>query len=166
MHQESLILKNCLFLIPYKTIMKRKGYMKKIVSVLMIFSLMALSGCYEKSENNEISDTYFYNGESSSWFATYSITEDKSSYYDSLTIQYLFDEDGDDQTDIGPIEYQLNGNSIETKSSYPQELQGVANFHTGTRMNADMFEITFDEEMELLVKWQDKNETIKLQRHN
>lgn len=146
--------------------MQRKGNMKKILSVLMILSIIALTGCYEKSEI-ENSDTYFYYGESSSWFATYTITEDKSSFYDSLTIQYLFDEDGDNKAEkIGPIEYQLSGNSIETKSTYPQELQGVANFHTGTRINADMFEITFDEEMELLVKWQDKNETIKLQRHN
>ena len=141
--------------------------MKKIVSVLVIFLVISLAGCSEKSEINGNSDTYFYYGESSSWFATYTITEDKSSYYDSLTIQYLFDEDGDNQAGkIGPIEYQLTGNSIETKSTYPQELQGVANFHTGTRINADMFEITFDEEMELLVKWQDKDETVKLQRRN
>lgn len=140
--------------------------MKKLLSFLAIFTLLSVSGCSDKNEVKN-SDTYFYYGESSSWFATYSITEDKSSYYDSLTIQYLFDEDGKNQTvKIGPIEYELNGNSIETKSSYPQELQGVANFHTGTRVNADMFDITFDEEMELIVKWQDKNETIKLQRQN
>jgi len=140
--------------------------MKKILSVLMILSIMSLTGFYKKSEI-ENSDTYFYYGESSSWFATYTITEDKSSYYDSLTIQYLFDEDEEKQiVKIGPIEYQLNGNSMEMKSSYPQELQDVANFHTGTRMNADMFEITFNEEMELLVNWQDKNETVKLQRRN
>lgn len=42
------------------------------------------------------------------------------------------------------------------ESTYPQELQGVANFHVGSRMNADIFKITLDEEMELTIKWQVK----------
>lgn len=67
---------------------------------------------------------------------------------------------------IGPIEYQLDGNSMKTQSSYPQELQGVANFHIGSRMNADFTKITFDNDIELTVKWQGKSETIKPERQN
>ncbi|QUH18436.1 hypothetical protein [Alkaliphilus sp. B6464] len=50
--------------------------------------------------------------------------------------------------------------------AHPQELKGVANLHTGSRMNADVIKITFDKDIELTVKWQGKSETIKLARQN
>ena len=111
---------------------------------------------------------YFYTGQSTSWLATYSITKAKSSYYDSLSIQFLFDENNNEseREKIGPIEYVLNGNSMKMESSYPQELKGVANFHTGSRVNAEAFKITFDKELELTVKWKEKSEIIKLKRQN
>jgi hypothetical protein len=141
--------------------------MKKMLGVLMVVVLLALSGCLNENKAQN-KDTYFYFGQSNSWFATYSITKAKSSYYDSLSIQYLFDaNEGKGETGkIGPIEYLLNGNSIIIQSAYPQELQGVANFHTGSRMNADVTKITFDKDIELIVKWQGKSETIKLARQN
>lgn len=132
----------------------------------MVVVLLSLCGC---SRNIKVEDknTYFYFGQSKSWFATYSITKDKSSYYDSLSIQYLFDDNNKNQTEkIGPIEYQLTGNSMKSQSSSPQELQGVAYLHTGSRMNIDAVKITFDKDIELIVKWQGKNETVKLQRQN
>jgi hypothetical protein len=132
----------------------------------MVAFLLALNGC---SQNNKVDNknTYFYYGQSKSWFATYSITKDKSSYYDSLSIQYLFDDNSGNQTEkIGPIEYQLTGNSMKIQSSSPQELQGVAYFHTGSRMNIDAIKITFDKDIKLIIRWQGKNETIKLQRQN
>jgi hypothetical protein len=141
--------------------------MKKILGILMVVVLLSLSGC-SKENKAQNKDTYFYFGQSNSWFATYSITKAKSSYYDSLSIQYLFDvnESKSETGKIGPIEYLLNSNSIKTQSSYPQELQGVANFHTGSRMNAEVAKITFDKDIELTVKWQGKIETIKLTRQN
>lgn len=139
--------------------------MKKLLSILMIVIILSLGGC-SNNKDIEKKDTYYYIGQSKSWLATYSVTKVKSSYYDSLSIQYLFDDNESEATKIGPIEYQLNGNSIKTQSSYPQELQGVANFHTGNRMNADVIQITFGKDVELNVKWQGKNETVKLKRQN
>ena len=101
------------------------------------------------------------------WLAIYTITKVKSSYYDSLSIQFLFDDNNKYPTEkIGPIEYELTGNSMKIGSSSPQELQGVANFHTGSRMNADNVKVTFDKEIILTVKWQCKSETLKLERQN
>lgn len=139
--------------------------MRKVLGILMIIALLPLSSCSNNKVDN--TDTYFYFGQSNSWLATYSITKVKSLYYDSLSIQYLFDVDNINKTEkIGPIEYKLAGNSKETASSYPQELQGNANFHTGDIINADAFKITFNKEMELTIKWQDKSETIKLKKQN
>lgn len=139
--------------------------MKKLLSIFMIVIIVSLGGC-SNNKDIEKKDTYFYIGQSKSWLATYSVTKVNSSYYDSLSIQYLFDDNESETGKIGPIEYQLNGNSIKTQSSYPQELQGVANFHTGSSMNADVIKITFDKDVELNVKWQGKNETLKLKRLN
>ena len=86
--------------------------MKKVISILMLVLLLSLSGCY-KDNKPQNKNTYFYFGQSNSWFATYSITKAKSSYYDSLSIQYLFDDNNKGQTEkIGPIEFQLVGNSM------------------------------------------------------
>lgn len=138
-----------------------------MVLILMVVLLLSFSGCSNKNKTQS-NDTYFYFGQSNSWFATYTITKDKSSYYDSLTIQFLFDdnETKSETEKIGPIEYQLDGNSMKIESSYPQELQGVANFHTGSRTNADVIQISFDKIIELTVNWKGKSETIKLKRQN
>lgn len=137
--------------------------MKKVLSFLIVVVLLSLTGC-----SNENKDTYFYFGQSNTWIATYSITKAKASYYDSLSIQYLFDnnESKSQTKKIGPIEYQLNGNSMKEQSSSPQELQGIGYFHTGCRMNADITKIKFDKDIELTVKWQGKNEIIKLNRQD
>jgi len=116
----------------------------------------------------EDKNTYFYLGQSNSWLVIYSITKVESTYYDSLSIQYIFDDNSPSEKTqkIGPIEYQLNGNSMKAESSYPQELQGVGNFHTGSIMNADAIKITFDKEMDLSIQWQDNKESITLKRQD
>ena len=55
---------------------------------------------------------------------------------------------------------------MKSTSTYPQELQGVANFHVGSRVNAEIIKITFEKNIELTVKWKDKSEGIKLIRQN
>ncbi|MDP4193190.1 MAG: hypothetical protein Q8858_16615, partial [Bacteroidota bacterium] len=122
-----------------------------ITIFLIGFKRMRFESANENKTENK--DTYFYFGQSYSWFATYSITKVKASYYDSLSMQYLFDDNSNDQTEkIGPIEYELIGNPMKIQSSYPQELQGFANFHTGSRMNISDIKITFDKDIELTVK--------------
>lgn len=140
--------------------------MKKLLGILMIAVLLSMSSCISDNKY-ENKDTHFYFGQSNSWLAVYTITKVKSSYYDSLSIQYIFDDNNNNQTEkIGPIEYELTGNSMKIGSSSPQELQGTANFHTGSRMNVNNVKVTFDKEIILTVKWQDKSETLKLERQN
>lgn len=128
----------------------------------MIVSLLSLSGC---TYDNKSKGTDFYLGQGNSWIAIYSITKIESSYYDSLSIQYIFDDNSKNQIEkIGPIEYELTGNSMKIESSSPQELQGAANFHVGSRMNAHYIKLSFEDNIELTVKWQGKSETIKLER--
>ncbi|HHV09745.1 MAG TPA: hypothetical protein GXX75_05655 [Clostridiales bacterium] len=143
--------------------------MKKLslyVFVIVIL-LLSLTGCSNK-KMTEDKNTYFYLGQSNSWLVIYSITKVESTYYDSLSIQYIFDDNSPSEKTqkIGPIEYQLNGNSMKAESSYPQELQGVGNFHTGSIMNADAIKITFDKEMDLSIQWQDNKESITLKRQD
>ena len=143
--------------------------MKKVfLNILGItILLLSLMGCANR-KTTEDNNTYFYIGQSNRWIATYSITKVKSTYYDSLSIQYIFDNNDPNEKNqkIGPIEYQLNGNSMKTESSFPQELQGVGSFHTGSIINADAFDITFDKKMELSIQWQDKKESIELKRQD
>jgi hypothetical protein len=104
---------------------------KRLLSILTIIIILSLSGC-TNTKGIEKVGTYFYVGQSNSWVATYSITEAKSLYYDSLYIQYIDDIiDGNKIDEVGKIEYILTGNSMKMESSYPQELKGVGNFHTG-----------------------------------
>lgn len=143
--------------------------MKKIFLYVfvIVMLLLSLTGCSIK-KMTEDKNTYFYLGQSKSWLVTYSITKVESTYYDSLSIQYIFDNNSpsDKTQKIGPIEYQLNGNSMKIESTSPQELQGVGNFHTGSIMNSDAFKITFDKEMDLSIQWQDNEESIKLKRQD
>ena len=55
---------------------------------------------------------------------------------------------------------------MKTESSSPQELQGVGNFHTRSIMNADVFDITFDKEMNLSIQWLNNKESIELKRQD
>lgn len=142
--------------------------MKKLACVLMMVCItLLLASCSNKKNAGNDINTYFYIGQSDSWLATYTITKVESYYYDLLTIQYIFHDKNENSTEkIGPIEYQLVGKSKKSESSFPQELQGVGNFHTGSIINADAFKITFDDEMDLSIQWKDKNESIQLKRQN
>jgi hypothetical protein len=55
---------------------------------------------------------------------------------------------------------------MKIESSYPQDLKGFGNFHTGSITNPATVQITFDNNIELNVKWQDKNEVVKLIKQN
>lgn len=148
--------------------------MKKPILIISSIAILLVSGAllmfymYSNKISAENKDTYFYSGQSDSWLATYSVAKAKSSSYNTLTIQYLFDEEisQSEEGKIGPIEYQLVTDSMKMESSSPQELQGVGHFHTGSRMNADIFDLTFDEAVHLSVNWQGKTETLKLEAQN
>lgn len=132
--------------------------MKKLLIILMLFLLLTLSS-YSKDN-----DTYIYVGNGQSWLATYSLIKIDSNYYDSLSIQYLFDDNNSSNITekISPIEFCLKGNSIELSTSYPQVLRGVASLHTSTIYNSEAVKITFDDYVELTVYWNDTKETFKL----
>lgn len=138
---------------------------KTRLSIFLICIIFLLSGCSINKEN-KAKDIHFYSGQSDSWLATYSIIKAKSSYYTSLSIQYIFDDEHKTNVDekIGPIEYILEGDLLKHESSYPQELEGVGTFHVGSSMNADYVKINLDDEVELTVKWQDNEETFKLKK--
>jgi hypothetical protein len=142
--------------------------MRKILITLFVLVLLTISGCTKAQEDTN-SNYYFYAGQSNTWLATYTISKVNTSYYDSLCVQYLFSQNvSEKNTDlkIGPIEYKLVGNSLTTQSSHPQKLQGVANFHTGSRMNAEIVKVSLDKEIALTIKWQGKSESIKLKKLN
>lgn len=148
--------------------MKKPILIISSIAVLLVSGVLMMSYMYSNKNSAESKDTYFYSGQSDSWLATYSVAKAKSSYYNTLTIQYLFDKakNQSEEGKIGPIEYQLDTGSIKIESSSPQELQGVGSFHTGSRMNADIFDLTFDEAAHLTVSWQGKTETLKLEAQN
>jgi hypothetical protein len=134
--------------------------MKKIliISILVLFLWLALCSCSKDK------DTYIYVGKGQSWLATYSLIKIDSNYYDSLSIQYLFDENNSNNITekVSPIEFCLKGNSLELSTSYPRDLEGVASLHTSTIYNSDALKITFDDYVELTIYWKDKKETFKL----
>ena len=135
-------------------------FMKKIfsISVLILLLILTLYSCSSKDK-----DTYIYVGKSQSWLATYSIIKVGTNYYDSLSIQYMFDDENSILTEkISPVEFHLKGNSTELSTSYPQDLKGVANLHTGTIYNSETILFTFDDYVELTICWKDKEETFKL----
>lgn len=133
-----------------------------IAAVVVMFSL------YSNRSMDQNKDTYFYSGQSESWLATYSVTKAKSSYYNLLTIQYLFDPDeiGSETEKIGPIEYQLELSTMNIESSSPQELQGIGTLNTGNRINADFFHLASEETGKLTIDWQGKTETLDLEAKN
>ena len=121
-----------------------------------------LVGCSSNEES--IEETTFYVGQSESWLMTYSISKIEFTNYESLTLQYLCGNDGIDE--VGPIEYELVTHNGTWESSYPQDLQGVASFHTSSVSNADFIQMKLEQEMDLTVKWDGKIESIKLERVN
>ncbi len=154
--------------------------MKKIVVILFIFSLIAVVGCsYEKKSlinnknvinKNNAQDNVYYFGEGKEWFATYTVSKVRTSYFDSIYIQYINDRtasvDEQQQTskNLGTIEYKLNAGNTTIQSSYPQQLKGIGNFHTASELNADMINIDFPEEINLEIKWLNKKEYIILKK--
>lgn len=134
--------------------------MKKLWILLAVLVLCIMGYViFNKTEGD-----VYYLGVGDSWLATYSVNKVNNSYYDSLSIQYIYDECSSEPEVVSPIEYTLVGNSSTKESSFPQELQGILNFHVASRINADFFETNFDNQMQLTVKWQGKEEHILLKK--
>lgn len=145
--------------------MKKVLLIVSSLTVILVAAVLLLFSMYSNDRVAEDKDKQFYSGQSDSWLATYSVTNAKSSLYNSLTIQYLFDPEISESEagKIGPIEYQLDTSSMKIESSSPQELQGVGSFHTGSRMNADIFSLTLEETVHLTVSWQGRTEKLVLE---
>ncbi len=82
--------------------------MKKTAGIMLIVMALVLGGC-TRSSGLKNRDITFYAGQGETWMATYSISNVDSIYYDSLTIQHIFDEKERDAPSFGPIEYELTG---------------------------------------------------------
>ncbi len=142
--------------------------MKKIVIIFLFLALIIMAnGCNEASDTNVL-----YFGEDEEWFATYTISKVRSSYFDSLYIQYINDRTASvkEQTtkakNIGKIEYELTIGNLSIKSSYPQSLKGVGNFHVASETNAELVNTNFPDEITLEISWQDKKENIVLHKQD
>ena len=134
--------------------------MKKTIMVMVLGIIVLLSGC---SSDGRIEDgTTFYVGKGESWLVTYSISKVEETYYESLTIQYLFGNEG--IMEVGPIEFELITSSGTWESSDLQILQGVGSFHTSSISNADMIQLELDQEIDLTIRWEDRTESMKLER--
>lgn len=154
--------------------------MKKAIIIYLILLIVILAGCVNEEKtltdkdnltrNNEQSDSnVFYFGEGKEWFGAYTIYKVRTSYFESLYIQYLTDRTGsvEEQTtkNIGKIEYILNiSDSAKLESSFPQPLKGVGNFHTATEINAKLIDSDFSERITLTINWKDKKEVIELKK--
>lgn len=138
--------------------------MRKLwVIILIIIIMISGFGVFIKTKEKS---TYLYTGKSQNWFATYTISKVNSSYFDSLYIQYVVDRSNGSRIkqSIGSIEYELDGTIGKIKSSYPQNLKGIGNFHTASETNATLFNIDIDKEVQLIVKWNGKSEVLKLRK--
>lgn len=144
--------------------------MKRLLLILVFIIVLSINGCstHEVIEQEVLKNekNLFYTGQGEKWFATYSVSKVNSSYFDSLYIQYLSDrtttEKSKEEQNIGPIEYQLVGNSMKIESLSPQKLKGIGNFHIASEMNSEFFNFYDGDELSLEIKWKDKREIIKL----
>lgn len=126
--------------------------------VIMLF----IAGCSVQEEM--IEGSAFYVGNSEHWLATYSISKVEETYYDSMTLQYLFGNEG--IVEVGPVEFELQGNGQLLSAQYPKNLEGVGGLHTNSVSNANFISLELNQEMDLMVKWKNQTETIKLKRVN
>jgi len=145
--------------------------MKKVVVMLLFFSLLVMVvGCKTEEKpvikKEDLKTNVFYFGEGEEWFATYTISEVRTSYFDSLYIQYITDRTAsvEEQTSkkIGNIKYVLNAGKTSIESSFPQQLKGIGNFHTASEVNTTIVDIDFPEEVTLEIRWLDKKENLVL----
>lgn len=65
---------------------------------------------------------------------------------------------------IGPIGFELVTSNGIWESSDLQLLQGVGSFHTSSISNADMIQLELDQEIDLTIRWEDRTESMKLER--
>lgn len=126
--------------------------------VIMLF----IAGCSVQEEM--IEGSTFYVGNSEHWLETYSISKVEETYYDSMTLQYLFGNEG--IVEVGPVEFELQGNGQLLSTQYPKNLEGVGGLHTNSVSNANFISLELNQEMDLMVKWKNQTETIKLKRVN
>ncbi|WP_232697206.1 hypothetical protein [Brevibacillus daliensis] len=142
--------------------------MNKPISIFVCLILVFLVGCTSgEGKKTDEMPTVIYFGQGEEWFATYTISSVRESYFASLYIQYITDRTKTtvkQTADIGKIEYILKGKEWTLSSSEPQSLVGILNFHTATEINADQFDLDLADTVTLEVRWKDQVEKIDLKR--
>ncbi|MCR8643231.1 hypothetical protein NV379_11220 [Paenibacillus sp. N1-5-1-14] len=131
---------------------------------IMITAFILLTSCTSKPTDappKQDSTSFVYMDQQGEWLATYSVFKVKTSYFESLYLQYIGEDRG---AKIGPIEYKLVGEGMEWASQYPQDLQGVRSFHTSSEINADILphKPTKDSNFKLEIKYQGKSANFTL----
>lgn len=124
--------------------------MKKLLSTLMLLILF-ISGCTTDSSNSngtiEKNNILVYFAKGETWATTYTLIDAGESIFHSLYIQHI----GDREAEWKLIEYVLEGNGMEMKSQYPQELAGVRSFQVSGEYNK-----------QLLNNFEDKNQDYRI----
>jgi hypothetical protein len=133
--------------------------MKKAYLILTLLTLI-ITGCSAEQKNAEQKEVIVYFAKGDSWASTYTLIDAGESIFDSLYIQHI----GNRESEMKPIEYELEGNGIKSESQYPQKLQGVRSFQVSTEYNKQLINIENIEgkEFKLTIKQNGKIEELIL----
>ena len=133
--------------------------MKKAYLILTLLTLI-ITGCSSEQKNAEQKEVIVYFAKGDSWASTYTLIDAGESIFDSLYIQHI----GNRESEMKPIEYELEGNGIKSESQYPQKLQGVRSFQVSTEYNKQLINIENIEgkEFKLTIKQNGKIEELIL----
>ncbi|WP_214483175.1 hypothetical protein [Bacillus sp. SM2101] len=100
--------------------------------LLFCILIILISGCEAENKTANINGpemNVFYFGEGKKWFATFSVAKVRSSYFESMYIQYIQDRNPHEYQSPTEIEYVLDTGFSSFKSNYPVSLKGIKNFH-------------------------------------
>jgi len=112
--------------------------------LLLAIITLILTGCSDGDKGKEHNDLTVYYAKSDTWASTYTLIEDEESIFDSLYIQHI----GERQLELKPIEYELEGNGMTTKSTSPQKLQSVRSFQVSGEYNKNIIKTEKSEDIE------------------
>ncbi|MNU90826.1 hypothetical protein D3C71_807030 [compost metagenome] len=120
--------------------------MKKVFLIPLLLILL-VSGCSSDSRESVNNNILIYFAKGDTWASTYTLIDAGETIFDSLYIQHI----GDRDSELKPIEYELEGNGIKIESQYPQKLQGVRSFQVSGEYNK-----------QFIKSFKDKNQEYKL----
>ncbi len=138
--------------------------MNKVGFLVPILLLILLTGCKSDSHEGQKENILVYFAEGEKWASTFTLIDAGESVFDSLYIQHI----GDRESNLGPIEYTLEGKGIKLASQYPQKLQAVRSFQVSGESSKDLingFEDK-DQEYKLTIKQNESSEELILKLVN